>query len=462
MIDFNYNVWTYLRSDVNIVTMRVRWNKKKYTVYLSLAYSWPKEKWDNEKQQAKNNTTNKINNEIVYAREVNAYKLHCLECIEKTFKEFKKQDIIPSPSDFKERVNEVIGNVDRLPEMTASNYTDTHEVFKTIYEEYMRERAIEKNWSKSTRDKNAQMWKCLCEYCSNITLGKLNRSTLNGLKKWYFDHGYHNTTVAKRFRDLKTFLRWVNDKGYTVNEEALKFVSNVPKSKKVITYLTFDELMHFAEFPLKQQYLQKARDIFCFMCYTSLRYKDVKELKKNNISNGFINLFAHKTKTKLSIPIIQYSQALIDRYMKTDGDYLFDVPTNQKLNKFLKTAAKEAGLNRKVEEMYYVGNERHETFKPLHEIIVCHMGRRTFVTCSLAFEIPPEVVMECTGHSTYEAMKPYIAIASSTKKKQMEKWNVNTTKQIVLKKIEQLSPLQLDRLSAYIDRLIKRSGTGKL
>lgn len=37
--------------------------------------------------------------------------------------------------------------------------------------------------------------------------------------------------------------------------------------------------------------------------------------------------------------------------------------------------------------------------------------------------IPPTVVMSCTGHSTYKAMKPYIEVADETQKKEIAKWN---------------------------------------
>jgi integrase len=249
-------------------------------------------------------------------------------------------------------------------------------------------------------------------------------------------------------------LNWLDRNGYPVNKEALQFDSNVPKSEKVITYLTLEELRHFASFPLKQQYLRNARDIFCFMCYTSLRYSDTAALKKSSISDGFIHVFTQKTKAKLDIPIIKDAQEILDNIMSTPGEYVFKAPSNQKLNDFIKLAAKEAKLDRKIQEMYYVGNEPHETYKPIHEIISCHMARRTFVVCSLALGIPVEVVKACTGHSTYEAMKPYIAIDSSTTKTYMEKWNVKTTRLQILKKIERLSSSQMMQLDNFLSTLL--------
>ena len=457
MIEYNYSVRTVLRKHTtnSTISFVIRWNKKRQELWLSTGIQWDPAKWDSSKGKARNNTTTvDTSGHTTYARDVNSLILLYFESIEKAFKDFKNKDKIPSADELRESIYKLMGNVGKMATPAADQYIDTHKQFETIYKQFMSERAIEKNWTKSTRDKNSQMWKCLNEYNPRITLGMMNRSTLNGLKKWYFDHGYHNTTVAKRFRDLKSFLNWLDRNGYPVNKEALQFDSNVPKSEKVITYLTLEELRHFASFPLKQQYLRNARDIFCFMCYTSLRYSDTAALKKSSISDGIIHVFTQKTKAKLDIPIIKDAQEVLDNIMSTPGEYVFKAPSNQKLNDFIKLAAKEAKLDRKIQEMYYVGNEPHETYKPIHEIISCHMARRTFVVCSLALGIPVEVVKACTGHSTYEAMKPYIAIDSSTTKTYMEKWNVKTTRLQILKKIERLSSSQMMQLDNFLSTLL--------
>lgn len=457
MIEYNYSVRTVLRKHTtnSTISFVIRWNKKRQELWLSTGIQWDPAKWDSSKGKARNNTTTvDTSGHTTYARDVNSLILLYFESIEKAFKDFKNKDKIPSADELRESIYKLMGNVGKMATPAADQYIDTHKQFETIYKQFMSERAIEKNWTKSTRDKNSQMWKCLNEYNPRITLGMMNRSTLNGLKKWYFDHGYHNTTVAKRFRDLKSFLNWLDRNGYPVNKEALQFDSNVPKSEKVITYLTLEELRHFASFPLKQQYLRNARDIFCFMCYTSLRYSDTATLKKSSISDGFIHVFTQKTKAKLDIPIIKDAQEVLDNIMSTPGEYVFKAPSNQKLNDFIKLVAKEAKLDRKIQEMYYVGNEPHETYKPIHEIISCHMARRTFVVCSLALGIPVEVVKACTGHSTYEAMKPYIAIDSSTTKTYMEKWNVKTTRLQILKKIERLSSSQMMQLDNFLSTLL--------
>lgn len=459
MIQYNYNVSTRLRkhSSMSTVSFVIRWNKKKHELWYATGYQWSPEKWDKEKQRARNNTTIKDSKgRTVYARDVNSMILSYLELIEKAFNEFKTNDLIPTPKDLRDRLHELIGLTDKMPATERDKFIDTHETFKAIHDQYMHEMAIERSWSKSHKDKTAQVWKCLCACEPKITLRKLNRTVMNELLNWYFEKGYHNSTTEKRFRDLKTFLRWVKQNDYPVNDDALNYKPSIPKYKKVVTYFTFDELQTFASYEFEQSHLINVRDIFCFMCYSSLRYSDVKGLKKDHLYNDGINFYTQKTKDLLQFPLNQYAQAILNKYMKTDGEYVFKVPSNQKFNAYIKKASKEAGLDRKIHKMYYVGNERHESFIPLCEEVESSMGRRTFITTSIALGIPAEIVMKCSGHSSFNAMKPYLAVASSTVKKELEKWNKNSIKLTVQKKVDRLSPEQLEQLNKYLDELMQK------
>ena len=99
--------------------------------------------------------------------------------------------------------------------------------------------------------------------------------------------------------------------------------------------------------------------------------------------------------------------------------------SSQKLNDAVKDAAKAAGIDRTITEIYYIGTERLEESHKFCDIISNHDARRTFVSCSLAMNIPAETVMKCTGHKSYNTMKPYIETAIETQTLEMEKWNKN-------------------------------------
>jgi predicted transcriptional regulator len=95
--------------------------------------------------------------------------LSYLELIEKAFNEFKTNDLIPTPKDLRDRLHELIGLTDKMPATERDKFIDTHETFKAIHDQYMHEMAIERSWSKSHKDKTAQVWKCLCACKPKIT-----------------------------------------------------------------------------------------------------------------------------------------------------------------------------------------------------------------------------------------------------------------------------------------------------
>jgi integrase len=60
---------------------------------------------------------------------------------------------------------------------------------------------------------------------------------------------------------------------------------------------------------------------------------------------------------------------------------------------------------------------------PKYALMGTHAGRRTFICTALSLDIPVQVVMKWTGHSSYESMKPYIDIADRMKATEMDKFN---------------------------------------
>ncbi len=89
------------------------------------------------------------------------------------------------------------------------------------------------------------------------------------------------------------------------------------------------------------------------------------------------------------------------------------------MNDALPQIAKEAGIKGTVRELSFVGNKVTETIVPKADAISTHWGRHTFIVHALHLGISPNVIMAWTGHSSYESMKPYIAIADETRIEKM-------------------------------------------
>ena len=455
MIEIKHSCRVFLNKKTGQVMIRVRWNNRKYEVGFSVGCYAEPEKWDQENQRAKYNTTHNVGKKKIVAREINNRISSFLECIEDAFAEYSINSLIPTTMELKELVNEKCGRVkENIVEDTILEQP-LRGTLQDAFDEFMKSCPIENNWGEKTHCKYNQMWAHLNSFDPHISLETLARKKLNGLKEWYIKQQYHNATIAKQFRNLKGFLRWADANGYAVNKEVFSYKTNLSVPPKTVTFLKYEELLRFAscQFPETKQYLDRVRDYFCFMAFTSLRYSDLKALKKANISGEYIELYTQKTKDKIRIPIISHARKILDKYKMVEGSSVFEVPSNQKMNDYLKEAAKLAGLDREIIETYFVGSERHEEVHKFYDTISCHDARRTFVCCSLALGIPASVVMSCTGHSDYESMKPYIEVADETSKIEMDKWNTYQYKSGIIERLDQMSVPQLKRLFEYVKEI---------
>ena len=435
------------------LTIRVRWCSKKYEVGFSVGYTIEPQKWNAAKQMVKSNTTHKIGGKTVYAREINNAIRYFLVCIEEVFIEYSLHASIPTAEELKSHVNEKLGRAQR-----TMVQKDTEKTLKDIFSEFLSSRTLEGRWSKEAEYKYGQVWQHLMNCDSKVELATLNKEKMLELQNWYVKNDYCNETILNRFGVLKSFLRWAARNGYCIQPGVLEYKPKLKAVPKTVTFLKYKELMHFFnfQFPPEKEYLSKARDMFCFMAFTSLRYSDLAALKPVNIVDGRLEICTEKTDDKLYITLNEYAQQLIDKYSWYKGDTVFPVPSNQKLNDYLKEAARVAGLDREIVQVYFKGNTRHEDVCKFWEQISCHDARRTFVCCSLAMGIPASVVMSMTGHSDYESMKPYIEVADETQKMQMEKWNSNRFKQEILESIDKMTAEQLKEVCKFINQRIKK------
>lgn len=453
MLINNYTTRAYIKES-GLVMIRIRWNAKKSEISFSLGYKIEPEKWDASKQLVKANTTFKDGKKTIYAKEINAAIRNTLSIVAEAFDDFNRLSIVPDKEELKNKLSE---NLNYYSSKGSSNYDKNNDcLFEDAFTFFMMERPKEGSFGSTTPHKYKQMHDQVLSCRMGLTLLQIDQKFMNRLVVWYVDNDYCNRTINKQIKMLKSCLRWLGRNGYTINKDALEFKPKLKVIPKTVTYLKYNELIHFMNytFPEEQNYLTKARDMFCFMCFTSLRYSDLAALKHSHIVDSQIEMFSEKTDGKLIIPLIDQAKQIIEKYSWYKGDTVFPVPSNQKLNDYLKEAAEIAGLDRIVSQSYFKGNERYEKTAYFYEQISCHDARRTFVVCSLSLGIPMTIVMRATGHSDYESMKPYIEVLNETQRIEMEKWNKQSYKSEVISMIDKLDIRQLEQLSGYIKGIL--------
>lgn len=199
-------------------------------------------------------------------------------------------------------------------------------------------------------------------------------------------------------------------------------------------------------------YLDHIRDVFCFACYTSLRHSDLYSLRKANIKGDTLEIVTQKTDDLLHIPLIPKAKAILEKYKDIPGDRALPVVSDQKSKAYIKEAAKLAGLDREIMEVNMVGNKRVEYVNKLYETISMHDARRSFVCNSLAFDIPANIVSACTGHSDLNTMRPYIATADLSVRREMKKWTSMPLRQRIDAIFDEASEEQLKNIYELLQK----------
>lgn len=316
-------------------------------------------------------------------------------------------------------------------------------------DEFIRDESRLREWSPDTLRMIKSFKNRLNSFNKKAGLGFFDN---NGLAKFitYLRHdcGMEESSVRKQYKNLSWFLRWAIRKGYTEVRDVETYEPVFKTVEKPVIFLTPNELdkLYNLEIPkngtaiklktydgkkyekvvMESGGLEKARDLFCFCAFTSLRYSDVVRVKRVDIQDGILRITTQKTHDQIHIVLHENAISILNKYKKedfTDGRAL-PYMTNQQMNRCLKVLCELCGFNTPYTITCYRKGIRHDEVYPKYELIGTHAGRKTFICFALSNGISPDVVMKFTGHNDYKSMKPYIDITDDAKKDAIHKMEV--------------------------------------
>lgn len=455
MIQIKYKIRPFIKPNGQ-VAVRVRWNNNTSEVTFITGMYAEKAKWDDDGHRATKNSTHRFGKREYKSFEINDCIADFREAIEDVLTKYSLKNSIPTTTELKLAINRSLG---RMEEKTIKAKRVVKKTFKQMLDEFLKAGRMEKNWDDDCCEKYVQAYQHITKSNPKVTPYNITLETMLNLKTWYIENGYKNRTINRQITLLKCILRWISQHEKIVfPDEVLSFKTNLKVMAKTVTFLHFDELMHFAQFEFKQDEsrLTRARDLWCFMAFTSLRYSDLANLKTAHIVDNRIEMMTQKTSDRISIPLTNGALEILEKYKgkETADGHIFDVMTNQKLNDYIKIAAERAGLDRLIVDTYFIGTKRYETQHKFYEIISCHDARRTFVSCSLGMGIPAQVVMKATGHKGYNTMKPYIDTATETQTIEMEKWNRSRFKSEIILLLDKANEDQMKSTLAHLKSIM--------
>lgn len=228
---------------------------------------------------------------------------------------------------------------------------------------------------------------------------------------YFSSKDYSINTIGRHVKELKTIMRAAREEGLHNNEliENRKFRVLTTEVENI--YLTESEIRSIAKVDLtSDKHKDAARDVFLVGCYTAQRFSDYSTINKGNIrtlesGQPVIDLKQQKTGNHVVIPIRSELQKILDKY----GGALPKV-YEQKVNKYIKEIAREAGITEMVEISYIENGEKRSQLVKKCDLVKTHTARRSGATNMYLAGIPTIAIMKITGHKTEKEFMKYIKI----------------------------------------------------
>lgn len=207
----------------------------------------------------------------------------------------------------------------------------------------------------------------------------------------------NNNSTVKYLKNFKKIILSCIANGWLDKDPFAKYKPKVKEVKR--DYLSMEEVEAIAAKRFPSERLSVIRDIFLFSCFTGLAYADVQKLKRSELftwpdGSVWIHTNRQKTGTDSRIPLLSRAKELVDKYAEHPHclakDTILPVPSNQKMNSYLKEIATVCGINKEL------------TF---------HIARHTFATSvTLANGVSIESVSKMLGHKHIRTTQHYAKI----------------------------------------------------
>lgn len=137
-------------------------------------------------------------------------------------------------------------------------------------------------------------------------------------------------------------------------------------------------------------------------CFTGLAFTDVKHLKAEHIVQAddgrwWIRKAREKTDNMCDIPLLDIPRLILEKYKSRPGyserGFLLPVPSNQRMNGYLKEIADICHIKKKLST---------------------HIARHTFASLAIANKVSLESIAKMLGHTDIRTTRIYAKIMNST------------------------------------------------
>lgn len=295
--------------------------------------------------------------------------------------------------------------------------------------EFLSEETKKKDLAPSTTSALSSFFKRFSAFAGDKTFEQVATADfVDSWAQWNVSRGVNNNTAKSQVYYLIWYLVWCFRKGYCGDDFKRYHFELKTRDRKesVVIFLTMDEIASVEQLELDGN-IALARDIFLFQCFTGLRISDVRRLKKQDLHDGVLRITIQKTGSFIENKLNNRAIAIASKYSDSASETLFPFLNTNSLELYLKQIGKMAGIDEPVRRVDYRSHKRTEIILPKWQLLTTHVGRKSFVVNSLDLGLTATQVIGYTGHSSINAMQPYISISQKKKDAAMDVWDKTST-----------------------------------
>lgn len=232
------------------------------------------------------------------------------------------------------------------------------------------------------------------------TFEDIDLKYLQKLDAWFESREVTVNSRAVYYRNLKSVFNDAIDEGLTNEYPFRRFKIKTTPTKK--RNLSVDELRLLRDYPIKDEWQQKYRDIFMLCFYLrGINAADLFTLKHKDIRLGRLNYIRAKTGKYYSVKIEPEAKAIMDKYK--GKDFIIDIcdgaKTPQEIDEKYKGFLKRMGMGlKKIGTYKIVGRGGKRELSPILPFISQYWCRHTAATLMSELDVPFETIAASLGH----------------------------------------------------------------
>ena len=227
---------------------------------------------------------------------------------------------------------------------------------------------------------------------------------LKRYEQWMKSQNFAINTIGTRLRHLRTIFNKAIDMKL-ITTEAYPFraykVSKVSQ-QTAKRALSKNDIMNIINYRGKSELEILAVDVFTFSYFTAgINFIDMALLKSENIMDGRVIYYRHKTKKRIIVPLQPKALELIDKYR--GGTYIFPI-----LSAYHKTEAQKADRLHKVLAKVNKYLKRIGEKLNLPIPLTTYVARHSYATVLKRSGVATSIISESLGHSTERITQVYL------------------------------------------------------